>query len=106
MPDPYGGSVSMNFRNTGNDLYFKIETGKPGYSNGRPVRIGCAVKDLLLDRHYDWKLLFGVCVKRRHIDDILQAASRSTQDVLEIFENQLDLTLEIRLRCSIATAPT
>ena len=56
--------------NACDDLDLEVEPREPVDSDRRPVRVGRFGKNLALDSHDRTELVFGIGMKRRHVDDI------------------------------------
>ena len=79
------------------DLDLEVEARKPGDPERGPVRVGRAFENLALHRHDGVKLLLGVGVERRDVDDVIEPAACGEQRGLEIGKGQPHLGFEIGL---------
>ena len=88
-------------RNAGNYLNFKIESRKPVDANSSPVWIRGMRKNRLLNLHNGGKLILGIGMKGRDINQIIKGTSSSIKNRFQVIEGKSHLSGKIGFRRAI-----
>lgn len=67
--------MSCLARNAGDDLYLKVEPREPVDPDRHPAWIGRIREDLVLHGQNGVELLFGIGMKGRHVDHVVERAA-------------------------------